>query len=217
MLKRVVIAFCVTVLLIAAVNSVGCGKAKEGQLPTYKVGTTWTYELSYGGSYYSFTYEVTGEGSVNGRDCWILKETITPALYGITSATEKYDKANLFPLQSQASGSTMGVSFTTSIAYSYQPADASYYPLEVGMEVTVTETNTTTTTVAGQATDPQTETITHDYKVEAVEEITVTAGTFKCFKITDGNATIWYSDKVKQDVKRIENDGTTQELTSYSV
>lgn len=215
MLRRMVLVLSLVALVIAGGMSVGCSEAKQGQLPTYEVGDTWTYEESYEGSYYSVTFEVTGESRVDGRDCWTIRQTYDPAFMGIGSSTVKCDKANLFPLLGQASGSMLGVPFTLSVKYTYQPADASYYPLEVGMEVSVEETSETTYTSLGE-TETESETVTHHYKVEAVEEVKVEAGTFKCFKITDGDATIWYSDKVKQDVKRIEEDGTVQELTSYS-
>jgi hypothetical protein len=217
LLKRVAILLSVAALLTAGMIGVGCSKAKEGQLPAYKVGDTWTYEEMMEGSYYTVTYEVTGEDEVDGMDCWTVKQTISPEFMGMSSMTAKIDKANLFPLQGQGSGSMMGMPFSVAMDYSYQPSDASYYPLEIGEEVSVTETHATTATVAGQTGDPETETKTHVYKVEAKEEITVEAGTFTCFKITDGDATIWYSDKVKQDIKRIEDDGSTQELTSYSI
>ena len=216
MSKRGIIALCLASLLIAGAITIDCGRAEEGQLPTYKVGDTWTYELEYEGSYYEMTYEVTGDTVVGGRDCWIVKATWTPSLVGVSSGTGKYDKASLFPLFEQASGSVMGVPFTGTNSYSYDPANASFFPLEVGKEVTVGETSEITAAVLGEE-DTSTETKTHHYKVEAVQEITVEAGTFKCFKITDGDVTIWYSDKVKQDVKRIEDDGSVMELTYYSV
>jgi hypothetical protein len=60
--------------------------------------------------------------------------------------------------------------------------------------------------------------------VESIEEITVAAGTFKCFKVVTYDdegvklETSWYSDKVKAKVKSILHEsGDTRELQSYSV
>ena len=71
----------------------------------------------------------------------------------MSSVTTKYDKSNLFPLQVQGSGLIQGLAYSVSIAYSYQPSDASIYPLEVGMVVAVTETRTMTGKVGGQTPD----------------------------------------------------------------
>ncbi len=61
-------------------------------------------------------------------------------------------------------------------------------------------------------------------KIEAIEKITVGAGTFECFKTVEYDengekvSTRWYSDKVKTSVKEIDEvTGDTQELVSYSV
>lgn len=217
--KRVAIVLSVAALLIATVIGLGCSKAKEGRLPTYKVGDKWTYEGVVEGSRYSITLEVTGESTVEGKDCWVVKQTYSPAFMGITSGTVKYDKSNWFAVDTQVTGSMQGITFSGSVVHSYDPSDAACFPLELGREVGVTETTTRTATAAG-TTKKTTETKTHTYKVEAVEEITVEAGTFKCFKITDGASIRWYSDKVKQEVKSsIEEAGITMvmQLTSYSV
>ena len=85
------------------------------------------------------------------------------------------------------------------------------------------KTETVYTTYMGETeTDSVTETTI--FKVEKVEEITVDAGTFNCFRIVeydeDGNKlnTYWHSDTVKQNVKEINHeDGSTVELKSYSL
>ena len=78
--------------------------------------------------------------------------------------------------------------------------------------------------VWGDETETESRTKTSTYKVEAIEEITVPAGKFSCFKIVEyddtgqEHVTQWYSDKVKRFVKRIEHgDAETMELKSYSV
>jgi hypothetical protein len=192
----------------------------SGELVTYKVGDKWSFEASYEGSSYTYTVEVTGEGEANGIDYWTFEQSYSESPFGVTSGTMKGDKSSQFPLEVMSIGSTMGTPFSALVTYSYQPSNASYWPLEVGKEVTVTETKTTTLTYDGQGLDLQVSTTTRTYNVQAVEEVTVQAGTFKCFKVTDATSTVWLSDKAKTAVKTMtEEDGITVEveLTSYSV
>jgi len=67
---------------------------------------------------------------------------------------------------------------------------------------------------------------THEWTVEAMESVTVPAGTFDCYKIVDtegGDVKLveWYSEEVKAPVKRADNQfwagDETWELESYSV
>jgi hypothetical protein len=151
---------------------------------------------------------VTSQGRVNGRDCWIVEFYITPAYMDVSYGIEYYDKSSQLELKSLING--------IEDVYSYQPSDASYFPLEVGKQVTVTETDTETRMTGGHS-ETNTTTDTYTYSVEAVEEITVPAGTFKCFKVTDGSSSVWHSDKVKNSVKEIDEDGTRWVLGYYSV
>jgi hypothetical protein len=89
-------------------------------------------------------------------------------------------------------------------------------------ECQVVETITSTIKQTGES---NTETNTYTFKVENIEQITVPAGTFKCFKIVmydkDGKPVIteWESDETKMYMVKgvdIQNSGTT-ELVSYSV
>ncbi len=70
----------------------------------------------------------------------------------------------------------------------------------------------------------ETEVSTEKYKVVSQEDVTVTAGTFSCWKITyydsalDTTQTMWWSDEAKTMVKSTDEDGKTiMELESYSV
>jgi hypothetical protein len=222
--KKVLLFSAIVVLLVVSMAiPLACGKTQEGQLPTFEKGNTWTHELVSGGVYYTGTSEVTGEATVNGQDCWVREVSYVPPLSGIESSSARFDKTNWFEVQGQETGTYGGIGFTRSETISYQFLDGSLWPLEVGKEVRVVETTTTTTVFAGE-TETETETLTVTRKVEAIEEITVPAGKFKCFKVgrydESGSelATYWYSDKVKNHVKYvdIEND-VTFELKSYSV
>ena len=72
--------------------------------------------------------------------------------------------------------------------------------------------------------DNVTETDTSIQEVVRIEEITVQAGTFECFKIATHDETgmkiseSWYSDDVKNDVKYTNyEEGYTIELKSHSM
>ena len=95
------------------------------------------------------------------------------------------------------------------------------WPYEVGNEFTVNTSWERTDFVSGQpyiATGDSTVT----YKCTDVEEVTVEAGTFRCFKIvaSENNqpTEYWYSYQAKTFVKtRGLTDAHTTELLSYSV
>jgi len=222
MSKKAFLVICVAVLLLGTAVTIGCAKSKEGEIPTLRIGNSWTYEFSSQDVYYTSTEEVIGEGTVDGKDCWVIKESETPAYGGIDSMTIRRDKSNLLIIQRQGSGTLMGVPFTLAETRSYL-FDIPFYPLELGNTVKAVETDKRTTTYLGQ-TQVEPKTTTTVYKVEQVEEITVPAGTFKCFKIVEYDEsgvklwTGWHSDKVKMFVKEISEDsGVVWELKSYSL
>ena len=120
----------------------------------------------------------------------------------------------------ESSGTYNGAAFTSTETYSYNPW-ISLFPLEIGKEAE-TEKTTTQYSDGSQVGDPTV--TTEKYKIDSKETITVTAGTFSCWKIImyDGagnvTETVWYSDQVKSLVKMTDADGNTMmELQSYSV
>ena len=198
---------------------------KEGVLPTLSIGDRWVSEGVSEGIEYTLTLEVTGEGVTDGKDCYVVEGSFEPPLMGyISSLSAKIDKATMYWLRMQMLGEVMDEPFIIALSWSYEFPGALPYPLEVGKEIEVIETYTSTLTAAGE-TETETVTNTYTHKVEKIEEITVLAGTFRCFKIVKydeaGTAvyTSWTSDKVKQmEVKSIDHitDEVT-ELVSYSV
>ncbi len=224
MKKALTISIVVT-LLVATIAGAACGtnKEKAGELPTLKLGNQWVYKGVSNNVNYELTYEVTDMDIVNGKECYVLTLTSSPPISGIVeTATSRVYKETLQTAQKQFVGTLMNSPLLSVQEYSYTN-DSPLWPLEVGKERTVTKTETTTTTFMGE-TETETETETYTFKVESIEEITVTAGTFKCFKLVsydetgDKLSTEWYSDKVKDIVKDIDHDtGETRELKSYSV
>ncbi len=222
-MKKTSIVLTGVVLLIAMMVAGAACDNEKGELPTLEVGDEWVHKWVVEGVEHTVTIEVTGEDIVDGKESYVTEASFYPPLYGaIDSATLKIAKASLLVLSVQMRGTMEGLSFSAVTTSSYF-MNGSPWPLEVGKEVTVTETSTTTTTVMGETeTEKEAETTTH--KVEKIEEVTVSAGTFKSFKIVEYDEagkkifTRWYSDKVKEDVKWIDHeDGTIGELISYSL
>lgn len=213
--------FMTLLLLVApALGGIACG-AKEGELPDIKIGDKWVFNLVQDNEEYTATFEVTGEESVDGTDCWVVGVTFDPAVDGmIEDVTTKFGKSTLLPVKMEISGEYQGILLSATEQTSYEFPDGDIWPLKVGNEHRVIETKTESSTWAS----PQTETRTMTRKVEAKEDVTVAAGTFTCFKTVirdeDGEMleTQWYSDKVKMYVKTEDiEDDQTQELESYSV
>ena len=212
-------------LLLAAI---GCGGGKgevvKAELPILEVGNKWVYKWVAEDIDYTCTIEVTGEDTVDGKDCYITQWSFEPALEGVAnSATVHIEKATYREAKGQMTGQVQGLPYSLVTTSSYTFPEGSGWPLEVGKEISATETTTTTITARGQ-TETETETETYTYKVEKVEEITVAAGTFKCLKVVryddEGkkSETSWHSDKVRNDVKWIDHEsGDYTELRSYSL
>ena len=181
----------------------------EGALPVLSGGDKWVMKITSGNNEFTATTEIIGDEVVDGKDCYI--STISMAPY---SGKEWIDKTTLFPVKDESSKGT-----TT---YSYQFEGDMLYPLQLKKECQVVETITTTVKASGQS---NTETNTYTYKVENIEQITVPAGTFKCFKIVmydkDGKpvTTKWESDETKMYmVKGVDpENNVTTELVSYAV
>jgi len=205
------------------------------EVPTLKVGDKWVVEYTNTGSVWpkldSFTYtmEITGEDTIDGKDCYVMEYSYNPSTVNAWEDFESIfyiSKTTYDDYRIQLMGTINSVPISSVITYSYDYPEEPYWPLEVGKEVKQVKTETTTQTYmyTGETEMyPATKTTTI-FKIEKVEEITVEAGTFNCFKIVEYDAcgdernTDWYSDTVKQNVKVIDYVfGYTGELKSYSV
>ncbi len=178
---------------------------------------------------YTLTEEVTGEETVDGRDCCVLEmsfdlvisHTYDGVVYTVTSMKYWADKATgLLGVKMETSITGNEQEFTSTESYSYNPWTC-VFPLEIGKKV---ETEKTTIQYSNGNQTGEPVVITEEYCVDSKEDITVTAGTFSCWKITmyDGTGnvtqTMWYSDQIKSGVKTTDAEGNTvMELISYSV
>ena len=204
-------------------------KAPGGQLPVYQVGDKWVWSYVMNEMTYTLTEEVTGEETVEGRDCYIIDMSFDPVIssthgdvvYTVTGMKYWADKATTFlgvKMEQSVTGNEQ--TFTSTTHYSYNPW-ASLFPLEIGK---VTETENTTTQYSDGTQRGNPVVTTEKYVVDGKEDVTVTAGTFSCWKITmygsAGNLTLtmWYSDQAKNAVKMTDAEGNTMmELKSYSI
>ena len=132
------------------------------------------------------------------------------------------EKATLNDIRVQSAFEVEGVPVTASIAISTKYSGDDPWPRDVGNEWTE-EASVTTSSESMAQTWTETETLTFRYKVERVQNVTVPAGAFRCFKIVEyaaGEAitAYWYSDKAKAIVKIDDlTSEDSQQLISYSV
>ncbi len=205
------------------------GEPSEGQLPSFESGDTWVWSYVMQGETTTLTEEVIGEERVEGRDCYVIDMSFDPVLSfpqeeGVSTITGmKYwgDKATAFyEVKSEISGNYDGTAFTMTMISSYS-SWASLFPLELAKEV---ETEQTVTQYFGDTQSGEPTVSTQNYRVDNREDVTVTAGTFSCWKlvIDDGAGNVlqivWWSDEAESIVKSTDGAGnTTMELLSYSV
>lgn len=229
-MKKLAVICLAFVLMLTPIMGVGCGDNGSAEvitepLPVLKTGDQWISGVTSNGIEYTLTTEITGEDVIDGIDCFIVEASFEPSFGGIMDTTTlKYNKETMLPLTVQTSGEYMDMPYIVAGSYSYEFPGASRYPREVGKEYEVMETLTKSTTMVGEITT-ETEENTYIYKIEKVEEITVPAGTFECFKEVQYSKTgmtaletTWYSETAKFSVKKIDHEtGDTTELKSYSL
>ena len=196
----------------------------EGALPILNTGDKWVSRFVSEGIEYTMTMEVTGEDVTDGKDCYVCEISLAPPIaLGMDKMASRIDKETLETVRMEGSGIYNGMPLEIRSSYSQQFTEPPF-PLVVGKEWEVVEAENTTTTAMGQ-TNTETETNINRHKVEKMEQITVPAGTFRCFKIVqydkNGNPinTSWVSDETKLiSVKEADHEtGEVFELVSYSV
>jgi hypothetical protein len=164
------------------------GATAAGQLPDFEVGDVWTWSYAMQGQSYTLTEECIGEEMVEGRDCWVTNMAFDPLLTfpqaeGVSTVTEMTywgDKATCFnEVKSEMVGHYDDTDFTLTVISSYS-SWASLFPLKVGNEVE-TEHTLTQYYNGSQAGEPLVSTLS--YRVDGQETITVSAGTFSCWRL----------------------------------
>lgn len=203
-------------------------RAPEGQLPTLQVGDRWVWSYVMEETTYTLTEEVTGEETVEGRDCYVIDMSFDPVMsythddvvYTVSMTYWADKDTALMGIKMETSVTGDERTFTSSEIYSYDPW-INLFPLEIG-KVVEAEKTTTQYSEGSQTGDPVV--VTEKYVVDSREDVTVAAGTFNCWKIIiyDGagsvTLTMWYSDQIKSAVKMTDAEGNVMmELKSYSI
>jgi hypothetical protein len=219
-IKYLLVISLVLVTLIAG-GFTSCGK-EQGNLPQYSIGDKWVLRWYVEGANYTITAEVNGSEIIQGKDCYVMTLTFDPVFMGfVVSVINKYDKATMNTV-------SMDYNFVDKDqirSATFQVTGDEAYPLFVGKTYKQVEVITLTT---GNSTMPssQDSTTTTTTKVEAIETITVPAGTFKCFKVVkydeDGDIKqiSWRSADTKYFQVKMADPNVPDEiyeLISYSV
>lgn len=191
-----------------------------------RAGDKWVVRCISSDADYSMTIEFVGEENSAGRNLCVMRVSFGPGAAGRPeNMIVHIDWATLFPVKIESVCDHIGIPVTVVTTYEDHFPGVLPYPLEMGKEFDVIQTETTTYSMDGEIpVEIETTTKTLTCKVEAIEEISVPAGTFKCVKVTkydqDGSAlgTSWKSEEVgcAVDVKYIDHrNGETCELMSY--
>jgi hypothetical protein len=205
------------------------GAPSGGQLPTFESGDKWVWSYVMQGETSTLTEEIIGEERVEGRDCYVIDMSFDPVLSfsqdeGVSTVTSmKYwgDKATvIFEVKREMVGEYEGTPFTITVISSYS-SWASLFPLELAKEVETTQTLIQYFD-GTQTGEPAVS--TQIYRVDSLEDVTVSAGTFSCWKLViddeAGNVLqiVWWSDEARTIVKSVDGNGNTvMELLSYSL
>lgn len=197
---------------------------RRGLLPIFQIGNYWLFNMSDGSTVNTWSFLLRTEETLNNVDCYVIDISFSQPFQDIfTNLTIWYEKSTLLPLQTLFIGEIWSIPFLSTMSSTYDYSE-NLWPIQVGKEITVNETDVISTLILDE-TDIETETWGYSIKVEALEEITVPAGTFTCFKLVeyadDGtlNKISWYSDTVKFLYVKMVNTitGETNELLSYNL
>lgn len=218
-----------------------------GALPTWGIGSKWTYQTSSGVTY---SLTLTKEQNVSDEACYVLEGTISPSLSGWQESAVLWRSTNHTPSASLGSLTTNqewgdnitiwrskttldvlrkwvhgsdsgGHSRSDDTTFSYD--NRLTWPLAVGSgPSTYIHRLTTAYNAAGDGEEGN-ETLGYTIQVDSKETVATQAGTFECYKLVVRNAggqtveTLWYSDTAKIEVKRAIYGGENTELVSYEL
>ena len=174
------------------------------------VGDQWISERTFTGiagtnTTADITIELIGEELYDGKEGYLLQMSSEDQIFGGSfNGTIRIEKETMFPMMMYFSGTLMGVDFTEEATYTSEfLGKEELYPLVVGKELQVTETVQITETRNGSTEILPQILETYTYTIEGTEEVTVSAGSFWCYKITKTNetdeviSTFWVSDETK--------------------
>lgn len=199
--------------------------------PILNVGDSWKLALTIDESEYNLTITVTDEETVQNVSCYEVKLTFEPENpYETRMSSEMtawLDKSTLDIVKLKGTGRAQGHDFryTERHSYTFQEGSPS---MTVGNEYDQIDTKTIdidVKTLFWKDWNESKSTTTTHIKVEALENVTVPAGTFSCYKIVTYDemgqtplSTRWFSMEAKTVVKSVNYETVEKsELRSYSI
>ena len=226
-LLQIAVATLIVVLIVSVVYLV-----KYQSNPNHeKDGDSWKLALTIDESEYNLTMTVIGEETIHNVNCYVMKVTFEPENPYETRMSNEMtawlDKSTLNIMKLKGKGKAKGHDFryTETHSYTFQNGSPS---MTVGNEYVQIDTKTIDIDVKvlfwRDYQNNKSTTTTH-IKVEAVENVTVPAGTFSCYKIVTydetGQKTLstrWFSMEAKTVVKSVNHETEEKsELLSYSI
>jgi len=213
----------------------------QSWVPTFNVtlnmGDSWKLALTINESEYNLTMTVIDEETVHDVSCYVMNLTFEPenprAETGISNKmTAWLDKSTFNIVQLKGTGTAQTAQgeydfrYTETHSYTFQGGNSS---MTVGTEYNQTDTKIIDIDVKFGLIwidwDDDKSTTTRHMKVEAVEDVNVTTGTFSCYKIVTYNetgqtplSTRWFSMEAKTAVKSENYEtGEKSELLSYTI
>ena len=196
-----------------------------GEAPTLAEGDTWTYAVTYKGETSDFVLTAGAVGAEEYEVHATFPELLRiEAVTGMELETEWHgemvqtytvEDLDLVAMLTPVSAMGMDVDFGMTATYEHATAK---WPLTVGAEWT----GHIKKEVVGLLDEQADLTVV----VEGIEDVTVAAGTFSCYKIVtsaDGDVMLeeWFAEAVKAPVKRVDgtywDEAETWELQSYTV
>jgi len=242
---KIVVATLTVFLIVSVVyllQPIYFSNPQEGQFfppvawaPTLEVGNSWTQALTSNKASYNLTMTVTGKEIVNNVSCYAMKLVFEPesplANKGVSKEmTWWLDNSTLHLVKVNGKAHAYGYDLTF--------VEKHFYTFQGGLFLTVGNTHNETDNRKMDVYGPpptnllfkhEETTATTRIRVEAVENITVPAGTFSCYKLVTydetGQNTLsirWFSIEAKTAVKTENYEMgefemfETAELLSYS-
>ncbi len=210
--RTLTIALCC--ILLAAVAFAGCGAGTSARtLPTLSDGDTFEYLVTCGTDVTTYTMTVNGSQVIDNVDCYRIDVDMEPPALRVTTAGNStvtsgdmwVSKDRLLLMRKipvvQITHPEYGeMTAVTTLNYSY--ATGAGWPWNVGSGWDyVVDVNSTT---------GQHYVLNNTAGITAIEEVSVPAGSFTCYRLEhsnqQGNVTLieWWSDKVGLFVKMLD-------------
>ncbi|UCE35948.1 MAG: hypothetical protein JSW00_10300 [Thermoplasmata archaeon] len=219
-MKGITRLFAIIVSFVFLIEVLAFTAAGDAEMPEWKEGDQWKYQMTAFGMSVPVTYEVSEITFIDVNDKNYEVYDLKFSIMG--SEQHHYYHTSSMGLVKTKIPTYIG-SEEKLLEYVYDPPKKEYdFPLTEGKKWTSSHTSSTYDDDYGWMNS--TEDI--DYEVVEIETITVEAGTFECYRIDSEddygytNTSVWYSPKVKNMVKSsVEAFGieTEMELTSYSI